>query len=259
MDLPRERERHLSTRRDPARVSTAPGDAQTSSLGPKDGGRPIRVVVGEDNFLAREGIVRVLGELEDVELVGVAADLPELSEAVARLRPDVVLTDIRMPPTSTDEGIRIARELRSTHPEIAVVVLSQHVEPLYALALFENGSHGRAYLLKERLVDKRELGEALRDTAAGRARVDARVVDELLARRARMERSGLEQLTKREREILALVAEGRSNAAIADLLSITRRGVERHVSAIFTKLDLSGPDVSRRVKATLVYLADSGR
>jgi DNA-binding NarL/FixJ family response regulator len=219
----------------------------------------VKLVLGEDNYLAREGITRVLEELPGVELVGSAGDLDALRDAVRRLRPDVVLTDIRMPPTSTDEGIRLARELRDTHPGTGVVVLSQHVEPLYALALFEHGSDGRAYLLKERLRDADELGRALQAVASGGSLVDPRVVDALLVQLDRRDDSPIGRLSPREREILALVAEGRSNSAIAESLVITKRAVERHINSIFAKLDLADSgDVSRRVKATLVYLADSG-
>jgi DNA-binding NarL/FixJ family response regulator len=218
----------------------------------------LRVVLGEDSYLAREGIVRVLGELEDVALVASCGDLDSLRAAVEAHRPQVVLTDIRMPPTETDEGIRLARELRTTHPDVGVVVLSQYVEPLYALALLEDGSEGRAYLLKERLRDRAELARALHVVAAGGSLVDPRVVDVLLTRVGRQAGSPLDRLSPREHEILALVAEGRSNGAIADELVITKRAVEHHINAIFAKLELSeSADVSRRVKAALVYLASS--
>src|SRR4051795_9694432 len=141
---------------------------------------PIRVVLGEDSVLAREGITRMLETIEDVELLACCGDLDELREAVERLGPDVVLTDIRMPPTNSAEGSRFAGELRASHPEIGVVVLSQHVEPLYASELFGDGSEGRAYLLKERLADREELSRAVREVAAGRSVIDSRVVEELL-------------------------------------------------------------------------------
>jgi DNA-binding NarL/FixJ family response regulator len=214
----------------------------------------IRVVAAEDSFLAREGIVSILGDLEDVELVEMSADLDELRDAVERTSPDIVLTDIRMPPTNTDEGIRFAAELRERHPEMGVVVLSQHAEPRYAMALFDAGSDRRAYLLKERLHDKGELSRALHDVAAGRALVDSRVVDKLVSSR-QQDDSELTRLTPRELEILALIAEGRSNGSIAASLGITKRAVERHINAIFLKLDLGeAEDVSRRVKAALLYL-----
>ena len=218
----------------------------------------IRVVVGEDSFLAQQGIVNILGELPDVELAEMAADLDALRDSVERTRPDVVLTDIRMPPTNTDEGIRFSAELRETHPDIGVVVLSQHAEPRYAMALFKEGSARRAYLLKERLADRDELGRALNYVAAGRSLVDPLIVDKLIS--LQRNDSELERLTPRELEILGLIAEGRSNRAIGEKLFITRRAVERHVNAIFLKLDLGEPgDVSRRVKAALLYLSGDAR
>ncbi len=217
----------------------------------------IRVLLGEDNFIAREGIVRVLESIDDVDLIDSCPDLPTLRVAVEASRPDVVLTDIRMPPTHTDEGIQLAGELRSSHPDVGVVVLSQHVEPLYATALFEQGSDGRAYLLKERLADREELLRALHEVANGRSVIDSRVVEELLGARQRRKASRLDNLTARELEILSLVAEGKSNSAIADSLVITKRAVERHINAIFWKLDLGdSEDVSRRVKAVLLYLGN---
>jgi DNA-binding NarL/FixJ family response regulator len=215
----------------------------------------IRIVLGEDSYLAREGITRALESIDDVDLVESCADLESLRDAVAATEPDVVLTDIRMPPSNTDEGIRLAGELRSSHPDIGVVVLSQHAEPLYAMALFEQGSDRRAYLLKERLKDREELSRALREVADGGSVVDSRIVEELLATQRERDESQLDTLTPRELEILGLIAEGRSNSAIAEALVITKRAVERHINAIFWKLDLGeSEDVSRRVKAVLVYL-----
>jgi DNA-binding NarL/FixJ family response regulator len=217
----------------------------------------IRVVLGEDSFLAREGIARVLDSIEDVDLVAACSDLDELRTTVDEIRPDVVLTDIRMPPTNTDEGIRFAGELRHSLPEVGVVVLSQHAEPAYAMSLFENGSSQRAYLLKERVKDKDELERALREVADGRSLVDPRIVDKLVS--ARLSDPGIEKLTSREREILALIAEGRSNTSIAESLQITKRAVERHINGIFVKLELpEDGDVNRRVKATLLYLTGDG-
>ena len=219
----------------------------------------IRVVLGDDSFLAREGIARVLDAIEDVDLVAACGDLEELRSAVERVSPDVVVTDIRMPPTNTDEGIRFSSELRTSHPEVGVVVLSQHAEPAYAMSLFEDGSSQRAYLLKERVRDEDELARALREVVAGRSLVDSRIVDKLVSARLRHD-PGVEKLTAREREILALIAEGRSNASIADLLDITKRAVERHINGIFLKLDLGeASDVNRRVKAALLYLTGDGR
>jgi DNA-binding NarL/FixJ family response regulator len=217
----------------------------------------IRVVLGDDSFLAREGIARVLDAIEDVALVAACGDLEELRSAVERVKPDAVVTDIRMPPTNTDEGIRFAGELRTSHPEVGVVVLSQHAEPAYAMSLFEDGSSQRAYLLKERVKDKDELARALREVVAGRSLVDSRIVDKLVL--ARLNDPGVEKLTPREHEILAMIAEGRSNTSIAESLDVTKRAVERHINGIFLKLDLGeASDVNRRVKAALLYLTGEG-
>jgi DNA-binding NarL/FixJ family response regulator len=217
----------------------------------------IRVVVGEDSAVVREGIERMLGRSDDIDVVATCADAATLRAAIAEQRPDVVLTDIRMPPTGTDEGIRVAVELRASEPDVGVVVLSQHVEPTYALELLEGGSARRAYLLKERLRDSTELTRAIREVAAGGSLVDPLVVDQLVTARAQREDSPLRELTERELEILALIAEGASNTAIAERLVVTKRAVERHINAIFSKLGLRGSeDVSARVKATLLYLAD---
>ena len=218
----------------------------------------IRVVVGEDSFLVREGIASVLGGLDGIELVETAGDLEGLRASVERTVPDVVVTDIRMPPTNSDEGIRFADELRSTRPEIGVVILSVHAEPRYAAALLEGGSDRRAYLLKERLMDGAELSRALHAVAEGRSVIDPQVVEKLVAAHERRT-SRLDALTPREFEILGLIAQGRSNRWIAEHLTITKRAVERHINAIFLKLDLGEPeDVSRRVKATLLYLGSDG-
>jgi DNA-binding NarL/FixJ family response regulator len=217
---------------------------------------PIRVVLGEDSFLAREGISRALAELDDVELLSACEDVDSLRAAVEELTPDVVVTDIRMPPTNTDEGIRFAAELRHTHPEIGVVVLSQHADPVYAMTLFEDGSTGRAYLLKERVRDPEDLRRAVVDVSDGGSAVDARVVETLLDARQRRTDQRLSALTPRELEILGLLAEGLSNAGIADRLVLTKRAVEGHVGSIFSKLGLEETaDVSRRVRAALLYLA----
>jgi DNA-binding NarL/FixJ family response regulator len=217
----------------------------------------IRVVVGEDSAVAREGIQRMLERKDDIEVAAACADAPTLRPAIAEHRPDVVITDIRMPPTLTDEGIRIAVELRESAPEVGVVVISQHVEPTYALELLEGGSARRAYLLKERLRDSTELTRAIREVATGGSVVDQLVVDELVRARGARANSPLRELTESETAILAMIAQGLSNAAIAEQLVVTKRAVERHINAIFLKLDLrDAEDVSRRVKAALVYLAD---
>jgi DNA-binding NarL/FixJ family response regulator len=220
----------------------------------------IRVVVGEDSAVVREGIKRMLERSDDIEVATTCADAATLRAAITEHRPDVVITDIRMPPTQTDEGIQIAVELRETAPDVGVVVLSQHVEPTYALALLEGGSARRAYLLKERLRNSTELTRAIREVAAGSSVVDPLVVDELVQARSARENSPLRDLSESETAILAMIAQGMSNAAIADALVVTKRAVERHINAIFLKLDLrDAEDVSRRVKAALVYLADQQR
>ena len=215
----------------------------------------IRVVLGEDSFLVREGIASVLRDLDDVELVDTAEDLDELRASVERTKPDVVVTDIRMPPSNTDEGIQFADELRSSHPDVGVVILSQHAEPRYAIALLSAGSGRRAYLLKDRLTDEAELNLALHNVATGLSLIDPRVVEKLVTAREKWD-SELGTLTPREFEILGLIAQGRSNRWIASKLTITKRAVERHINAIFLKLDLGEPeDVNRRVQAALLYLS----
>jgi DNA-binding NarL/FixJ family response regulator len=219
----------------------------------------IRVLVAEDNYLVREGVTRLLGTQDDVEVVGACEDFDALLAAVAADPPDVVLTDIRMPPTGTDEGVRAANELRTSHPDVGVVVLSQYVEPGYALALLEAGSEGRAYLLKERVSDVDQLLHAIREVANGGSVIDPKVVEALVAARSRRRDSPLEHLTPREREVLAEMAQGRNNAAVAAALGLSERAVEKHINSVFAKLALSEePDAHRRVKAVLVYLSDSG-
>jgi DNA-binding NarL/FixJ family response regulator len=221
---------------------------------------PARVVIAEDSYLVREGLTELLGSDPEIELVAVARDAAELVAAVERERPDVVLTDVRMPPDLEREGIRVAGELRETHPEIGVVVLSQYAEASYALELLEGGSGGRAYLLKERVGDRAEIGAAIRAVAQGGSVIDAKIVDALIAERARAADSRLGDLTARENEVLAEVAAGKSNAAIAEELFLTKRAVEKHINAIFLKLNLrESEDVSRRVKATLIFLSEEGR
>jgi DNA-binding NarL/FixJ family response regulator len=216
----------------------------------------IRVVLGEDSFLAREAVGRVLEAADGVELAAAAGDLESVRSAIDRESPDVVVTDIRMPPDNTDEGIRLAVELRSTHPEIAVVVLSQYAEPTYAALLFEEGSERRAYLLKESVKNQAELTRALETVVAGGSVVDPIVVEQLVEDRRRRQDSGLETLTPRELETLRMIAQGQSNDAIAESMVVTKRAVERHINSIFMKLNLrQADDVSRRVKAALLYLA----
>jgi DNA-binding NarL/FixJ family response regulator len=220
---------------------------------------PIRVVLAEDNALLRDGVSRLLASQGDLELVGAAADLPSLLALVAEAEPDVVLTDIRMPPTGTNEGIRAADELRVLAPGAGVVVLSQYAEPDYALALLAKGSAGRAYLLKERVGSVDELLGAIREVAAGGSVIDPKVVESLVTATTKQKASELDRLTPREREILAEMAQGKNNAAIASVLVLSERAVEKHTNSIFAKLGLTEePDVNRRVKAVLVWLAEEG-
>ena len=218
---------------------------------------PVRIVLAEDNLLVREGLQQLLGMAADLDLVAACADMEELLETIERERPDVVLTDIRMPPSRTDEGVQVAARLRETDPSMGVVVLSQYSEPAYVLKLLETGSDGRGYLLKERVHDRGQLSTAIRTVAAGGSVIDPKIVEVLVTARARAERSPLNQLTPREREVLAEIAEGKSNPAIAESLVLTKRAVEKHINAIFLKLGLAdSQDVSKRVKAALLFLAD---
>ena len=215
----------------------------------------IRVVLAEDNALLREGVSRLVGAQDDLELVGVATDLPSLLALIQQHDPDVVITDIRMPPSGTDEGIQAATWLRQNRPEVGVVVLSQYTAPAYALALLEEGSAGRAYLLKERVAGVGELARAIRAVAEGGSVIDPLVVDELVRARSGRRSSDLSWLTPRETSILSEMAQGKSNVAIAATLSVSERAVEKHINSIFSKLALSEEkDVNRRVKAVLVFL-----
>jgi DNA-binding NarL/FixJ family response regulator len=216
----------------------------------------VRVVVADDNLITRAGIVQLLSPEFDV--VAACGDLPEVLDAVDREGPDVVLTDIRMPPSHSDEGIRVANRLRETHPEIGVIVLSQYDEPLYALTLLESGSDRRGYLLKERVHDSAALRDAVHTVVRGGAVIDPLLVDALVKGKAAIERSALADLSPRERQVLAEIAQGKSNAAIADSLVLSKRAVEKHINAIFLKLGLAfADDVSKRVKATLMFLSES--
>ena len=219
---------------------------------------PIRIALGEDSLIVREGVRQLLAVDPAVEIVATVSDAGSLREACETLAPDVVLTDIRMPPTNTDEGIRLAGELRDSHPAIGVVVLSQFADPLYALSLLDRGSDGRAYLLKERVHNRAELMAAIRAVADGGSLIDPKIVESLVAARSRAERSPLNELTAREREVLSEIAQGRSNTAIAESLFLTKRAVEKHINSIFLKLGLAdAEDVSKRVKAALLFLSDA--
>jgi DNA-binding NarL/FixJ family response regulator len=218
---------------------------------------PTRIVLGEDSLIVREGIRQLLALDPEIEIVAAVGDYLSLRQACEDERPDVVLTDIRMPPSYTDEGIRLAAELRESHPEIGVVILSQFSDPTYALALLDHGSDGRAYLLKERVHNRAELTEAIHAVASDGSVIDPKVVDVLVAAQLRDAVSPVTGLSDRERDVLAQVAQGKSNPAIAAALDLTSRAVEKHVNAIFTKLELRGPeDISRRVTAALMFLAD---
>jgi DNA-binding NarL/FixJ family response regulator len=217
---------------------------------------PIRLVIAEDDFLVREGVKELLASAEDVEVVAICGDLEGLVAAVEREKPDVVLTDIRMPPTNTDEGVQAAERFRGSAPDTAVLVLSQYDEAEYALALLEGGARGRGYLLKQRVSDLDQLVAAIREVARGGSVIDSKIVEGLVAARAGRGTSPLEQLSAREREVLGGMAEGKSNAAIASGLSLTERAIERHINSIFSKLGLTAEkDVHRRVKAVLMFLA----
>lgn len=214
----------------------------------------VKVVIAEDAFIVREG-VRMLLEEAGYDLQAAVENYDELIEAVEENSPDVVVTDIRMPPTRTDEGVRAAREIRKAHPDIGVVVLSQYVEPGYALKLFEEGAEGLAYLLKERLGDLEQFEHAIDEVRNGRSVIDPRVVDALVEARTRPE-SPLARLTDRESEVIAEIAKGKTNSAIAETLFLSERAVEKHINSIFTKLDLlPEKETNRRVRAVLLYLA----
>jgi DNA-binding NarL/FixJ family response regulator len=218
---------------------------------------PIRLVLAEDNYLAREGLRRLLETQPDLEVTAACGDLETLLAAVDEEHPDVVLTDIRMPPTDTDEGIRAAERLRETSPDVGVVVLSQYAAPGYVLALLEGGSERRGYLLKERVTDVAQVADAIRAVAAGGSVIDPKVVEELVAGNARGEESPLSELTPRERDVLREMAEGKNNAAIADTLFLTERSVEKVIHSIFAKLGLTWETaVHKRVKAVILFLAE---
>jgi len=220
---------------------------------------PIRLVLADDHYLVREGIRRLLETEPELEVAAVCDDLDSLLAAVDAEGPDVVLTDIRMPPVSCDEGIQAAERLRETHPSVGVVVLSQYASPSYALALLEGGSEGRAYLLKERVEDVDQLVAAIRAVAGGGSVIDPKVVEALVAGEGRSESSPLNELTPRELDVLREMAEGKTNAAIAATLFLTERSVEKVIHSIFLKLGLTWePSVHKRVKAVILYLAESG-
>jgi DNA-binding NarL/FixJ family response regulator len=219
----------------------------------------LRVVIAEDSLLVREGVRQVIDRQPDLDVIGDCADLPELRALLHDVVPDVVVTDVRMPPAFADEGIQMAVELRDTHPDVGVVVLSQYAEPSYANQLLAGGSAGRAYLLKERVSEPDQLAEAIRTVANGGSVIDPVVVDMLVSASSRGPASPLASLTPRELEVLDHVAQGKSNAAVAGSLFLTERAVEKHINALFAKLGLAAtPDVNRRVTAVLMHLSDRG-
>ena len=220
---------------------------------------PLRVVFADDNFLVREGVAALLAEVEDIELVDTVADPLTLFKSVAQHQPDAVLTDIRMPPTFTNEGIEAAKRIRSEYPSTGVVVLSQYVEEDYAFELLSAGVEGLGYLLKERVSQLDELVRALYDVSRGGSALDPKVVEGLLSRRTADSRSPLLGLTDREREVLAEMATGRNNAMIAKTLYMSERAVEKHIGSVFQKLGLVDEgEVNRRVVAVLRYLEATG-
>lgn len=215
----------------------------------------VGVVVGEDNLLVREGLRRLLELRDDIQVLATCDEYGAVLEAVESTHPDVVVTDIRMPPDYSDEGIRIAKLLRETQPDVGVVVVSEHADPSYALALLEDGSARRAYLLKDRIHRFEELEAAVHSVAAGGSVIDPRVVETLVSRRRRDD-SPLGRLTSRELEVLELMAQGKNNAGIASTLFLTEHSVEKYVSAVLNKLSLDdSSDAHRRVQAVLFYLS----
>jgi len=219
---------------------------------------PIRLVLAEDQYLVREGMRGLLESRPDVEVAAVCGDLDSLLAAVESEKPDVVLTDIRMPPGNKDEGIKAAARRRETDPGVGVVVLSQYADPTLALALLESGSEGRSYLLKERIQDLDGLVSAIHAVAEGDSVIDPKVVEALVAENARPEESPLSALTPRERDVLREMAAGKTNAAIGESLFLTESSVEKVIHSIFLKLELTWePSIHRRVKAVILYLAES--
>ncbi|MBV9803854.1 MAG: response regulator transcription factor [Solirubrobacterales bacterium] len=220
---------------------------------------PIRIVLADDSYLARVALRHLFEGVSSMVVVGECEDSEGVAPLIDTERADLLITDIRMPPSDQDEGIRLAARLRATHPALGVIVLSTYAEVAYALKLFESGCDSRGYLLKDRIRSRQQVLDAVVTVAGGGSVTDPTVVEELVKSRIGHARSRLDELTPRELETLALVAEGRSNADIAEALVLTKRAVEKHVNAIFAKLELGDPDhVSRRVKAALLYLADRG-
>jgi len=219
----------------------------------------VRVALADDSFLARQALTGMLAEMPDVELVAACCDADELRAAFDEARPDIVVTEIPLPPSMTDEGLRLAAELRASHPETAVIALSDRCDPAYAVALLESGADRRAYLLKDHLRSPRQLLAAIETVSRGGSLIDAKVVEALMRRRQQSASSPVAELSAEERATLVEMARGASNAAIARKLGITQRAVERQIHAIFEKLQLPATrDVNRRVRAVLLFLASAG-
>jgi DNA-binding NarL/FixJ family response regulator len=217
----------------------------------------LRIVIAEDNFLVREGIRRMLGSDSDLDVIGAAGDLDELLRLIDELRPDVVLTDIRMPPNHRDEGLRAAEYCREQFPEMGVILLSQYIESDYVRILLEHGTDRRGYLLKERVAELDDLVLALREVSKGGSALDPKVVEALVHNRSAQHGTALARLTPRELDVLEVMAQGHTNSAIADELVLSVRAVEKHINSIFSKLDLSGDQSTHpRVRAVLLYLAE---
>jgi DNA-binding NarL/FixJ family response regulator len=232
-------------------VKKHPGRPQVSSVS------VARVIVAEDSFIVREGLRDLLATRAGIDVVDTCGDLDALLEAVDAKDPDVVITDIRMPPTNTDEGVQAAARLRESHPQIGVVVLSQYADPAYVLALLDSGSNGRAYLLKERVHDVLELVSAIQAVDDGGSVIDPKIVEVLVSAETRKNNSPLRELSEREGIVLAEIAQGKSNMAIAEELELSQRAVEKHTHSIFMKLGLANAEeISKRVKATLLFLAE---
>jgi DNA-binding NarL/FixJ family response regulator len=228
------------------------------AAGAEGAGAPLRVVIADDEYLVREGARSVLSTVPGIEVVGQAADPDELMAVIEQTAPDAVVLDVKMPPSHRAEGIEVARALRDRRPQIGVVILSQYADPEYALELLSGGSQARAYLLKERLGRPAQLAEAIREVAHGGSILDPKVVDALMEAQRRRSRSRVHGLTEREHEVLALMASGRTNAAIAQRLFLSERAVEKHINAIFRKLGLSDElDMNQRVAAVLFFLQRS--
>jgi DNA-binding NarL/FixJ family response regulator len=242
----------------PSQATALIGSSTGARAGvPRESRPPIRVVLADDAFLVRTAVRHLLDGVRTVEVVGETGDATEVPRICDEQRADLLITDIRMPPTGDDEGIRLAARLRHSHPALGVIVLSTYADVGYALKLFEGGSDSRAYLLKDRIRDRVELVNAVQAVANGDSVIDPKIVEDLIHSQHTVTNSRVDKLTPREIETLALVAEGHSNAMIAERLVLTKRAVEKHVNAIFAKLELGDPEqVSRRVRATLIYLAD---